>query len=379
MKKRICFVVAIPGTAQAFLRDHIQALSEVYDVYLVANIKCAEEVKGLALAGWHHINIERRISPWSDIKAVWEMFIYMKRMKFDAVHSVTPKAGLITGIAARLCGIKHRIHIFTGQYWASRNGLMNWLTKGVDKMIIALDNHILVDGKSQRAFLVQKGLLHEGQAIVFGAGSICGVNSKRFVPNLQVRQQLREEIGIKENVLTFIFMGRLNHDKGIGELYGAFNRLAGEVKDVFLLFVGTDEEGYLNRLPYYKNIINGENFYFYGHTPRPENILNAGDVFVLPTYREGFGSSVIEAACVGLPSICSDAYGVQDAYVENETGLKCMVGDVESLYQCMRRFYDEPNLKIWMGANSRERALKEFDGKMITNCWVEYYKELLSL
>lgn len=378
MKKRICFVVAIPGTAQAFLRDHIQALSEVYDVYLVANIKCAEDVKGLALAGWHHADIERRISPWADFKAVWEMFTYLKKMKFDAVHSITPKAGLVTGIAARLCGIKHRIHIFTGQYWASRTGLMNWATKEVDKMIIALDNHILVDGKSQRAFLVREGLLHEGQAIVFGAGSICGVNAKRFVPNIQIRNQLREEMGIDEKVLTFIFLGRLNHDKGIGELYEAFNRLAGEVKDVFLLFVGSDEEGYLNRLSSYTNIIPGKNFHFYGPTPRPEDLLNAGDVFVLPTYREGFGSSVIEAACVGLPSICSDAYGVQDAYVENETGLKCFVGDVESLYQCMRRFYDEPNLKVWMGTNSRERALKEFDGEEITNCWVNYYKELLS-
>lgn len=378
MRKKICFVVVSPGTAQAFLRDHIQALSHLYDVYLVANINQKEQVKGLALTGWHHINIDRRISPWVDLKAVWEMHAYLRKMKFDAVHSITPKAGLVAGIAARLCGIKHRIHIFTGQYWASRTGLMNWLTKGVDKMIIALDNHILVDGKSQRAFLVRNGLLHEGQAIVFGAGSICGVNAERFVPNPQVRQRLREEIGIKDNVLTFIFLGRLNHDKGIGELYEAFNRLTGEVKDVCLLFVGSDEEGYLNRLPSYKNIITGENFFFYGHTPRPEDVLNAGDVFVLPTYREGFGSSVIEAACVGLPSICSDAYGVQDAYVENETGLKCMVGDVDSLYQCMRRFYDNPKLKDRLGANSRKRALKEFNGKEITNYWVNYYKELLS-
>ena len=378
MRKKLCFVVASPGTAQAFLRDHIQALSQLYDVYLVANITQEEQVKGLALAGWHHINIDRRISPWIDFKALLKMIAYLRRMKFDAVHSVTPKAGLITGMAARLCGIKHRIHIFTGQYWASRTGLMNWVTKEVDKMIIALDNHILVDGKSQRAFLVRERLLHEGQAVVFGAGSICGVNAKRFVPNTQVRHQLREEMGINEDVLTFIFLGRLNHDKGIGELYEAFNRLAGEVKDVFLLFVGSDEEGYLNRISSYKNIIPGKNFHFYGLTSRPEDLLNAGDVFVLPTYREGFGSSVIEAACVGLPSICSDAYGVQDAYVENETGLKCMVGDVDSLYQCMRRFYDDPELKDQMGANSRERALKEFNGEDITNYWVDYYKELLS-
>lgn len=377
MRKKICFVVASPGTAKSFLRDHIKALSALYDVYLVAKFNSDEEVNGLALAGWHHIKIERRVSPWADCKAIWEMFLYFRKMKFDAVHSVTPKAGLITGVAGRLCSIRHRIHIFTGQFWASRTGVMYWTTKWVDKMIIALDNHILVDGKSQRAFLVQEGMLRDGQAEVFGSGSICGVNAGRFVPNSQIRNQLRKEIGIKDDTLTYIFLGRLNHDKGIGELYGAFNRLAGEVKDVFLLFVGSDEEGYLDRIPLYKNIVNGENFFFYGHTSRPEDILNAGDVFVLPTYREGFGSSVIEAACVGLPSICSDAYGVQDAYVEDVTGLKCKVGDVDSLYHCMKRFHDDPEMRKQMGIESRNRTLKEFNGEKMTQHWVNYYQKLL--
>jgi len=377
MKKKICFVVAVPITAQAFLKDHIKLLSEHYDVYLVANIKSEDEVKGLALKGWKKIEIERGISIKKDMDAVVQLKKYFQEIQFDAVHSVTPKAGLVTALAGKLAGINHRTHIFTGQVWATKTGLMRWLLKSIDKLIVKCDNHILVDGKSQRAFLVKEGILKEGQAEVFAHGSISGANSARFVPDAEARQAVRAEVGIKEGTLCYIFLGRLNHDKGIGELLEAFNRLAGEVKDVFLLLVGLDEDNYLAKLPQYCCIKDGDNFHYYHFTPNPEKLLNAGDVFVLPTYREGFGSSVLEAACVGLPCICSDAYGVLDAYVDGETGLRCHVGDADSLYDCMRRMHDNPDMVRKMGENSRARVLRDFNGADITACWLKFYKENL--
>lgn len=377
MRKKICFVVAVPVTANAFLCDHIAALSKEYDVYLAGNIKSEDDVNMLALTGWHHVDIERGISMKRDLKAVWQAYRYFKKMKFDAVHSVTPKAGLVTALAGRLAGIPHRTHIFTGQVWATRTGLMRTLLKSLDKVITSLNNHILVDGKSQRAFLIKEGVLKEGQAEVFGHGSISGVNSVRFVPDEDARQAVRAEVGIKDGTLCYIFLGRLNHDKGIGELYEAFNRLAGEVGDVFLLLVGSDEENYMSKLSQYANIKSGENFHYYGLTPNPEKVLNAGDVFVLPTYREGFGTSVLEAACIGLPCISTDAYGVADAYIDGETGLRCRVGDVETLYNCMKRMHDTPDMVKTMGENSRIRVLRDFNGADLTVCWVKFYKDLL--
>ena len=197
------------------------------------------------------------------------------------------------------------------------------------------------------------------------------------MPDANARKEEREKIGIKEDVLTYIFLGRLNHDKGIGELYEAYNRLAAEEEDIFLLLVGFDEEGYLHKLPENKNIQEGKNFHFYGPTNQPERVLNAGDVFVLPTYREGFGSSVLEAACIGLPCICTDAYGVLDAYIDGETGLQCKVGDVETLYQCMKKVHDNADLRIMMGKKSRERALKDFNVKPISEAWFKFYKNIL--
>ena len=379
MRKKICFIVAAPGTAHAFLRDHISALTKEYDVYLVGDIKSDEEVKGLSLTGWHRIEIRRNVALWHDLKAVFAARKYFKEMEFDAVHSVTPKAGLITALAGKMAHIKHRTHIFTGQVWCTRKGVVRTLLKTIDKLIAKWDNHILVDGKSQRAFLVSEGVLREGRALVFGHGSISGVNSQRFVPNQEARQAIRKEIGIKDNVVCFIFLGRLNHDKGIGELYEAYNRLAGELEDVFLLLVGSDEEGYITKLQRFENIVPGKNFHYYGITREPEKVLTAGDVFTLPTYREGFGTSVLEAACVGLPCICSDAYGVLDAYIEGETGLRCGVGNVESLYKCMRQLHDNPDLMREMGHNSRERVLRDFNGGVLTNYWVAFYHNMLGL
>ena len=377
MRKKICFVVAVPITANAFLKDHIKTLSKDYDIYLVADIESEEDVKGLNIKGWKRIEIQRGISIAKDLSAVWKLRAYFKQMKFDAVHSVTPKAGLTTALAGKLAGIKHRTHIFTGQVWATRTGVMRGLLKLIDKIIAKCDNHILVDGKSQRAFLEEEGVLKKGKAEVFCNGSIAGVNADRFKPDAVARKDEREKIGIKDGMLTYTFLGRLNHDKGIGELYGAYNRLAAEKDDVFLLLVGFDEEGYIEKLKDYKNIEEGKNFHFYGPTSLPERVLNAGDVFVLPTYREGFGSSVLEAACIGLPCISSDAYGVLDAYVDGETGLQCKVGDAESLYQCMKKMHDNPELRVSMGKRSRERALNDFNVEPISEEWLKFYNRIL--
>lgn len=369
-------MVAVPLTAHSFLRDHIAALSKEYDVFLAGNIKGDDDVKGLALTGWHRIEIERGISLWRDLKAVFAARRYFKQMKFDAVHSVTPKAGLVTALAGKMACIKHRTHIFTGQVWSTRKGFMRGLLKTIDKVITRCDNHILVDGKSQRDFLVKEGVLRDGQAEVFAQGSINGVNSVRFVPDADARKEIREKLDIKNDALCYIFLGRLNHDKGIGELYEAYDRLASESDNVFLLLVGRDEEDYIFKLSQFPHI-NKKNFHYYGSTPTPEKVLNAGDVFVLPTYREGFGTSVLEAACVGLPCICSDAYGVLDAYVEGETGLRCKVGDSESLYQCMKQMLDNPEMVKQMGKNSRNRALRDFNGAVLTECWVRFYESIL--
>jgi glycosyltransferase involved in cell wall biosynthesis len=376
-KKKICFVVAVAGTAQSFLRDHIKALREDYDVYLAGNIKDVKETETLDLTGWEQIDIERPISLSKDLKAVRQLSSYFKKMKFDAVHSVTPKAGLVCALAGFMVRVPIRIHIFTGQVWATRKGAMRCMLKSLDWLIAKLNTHILVDGHSQKNFLIQQGVVSNTKAHVLGDGSISGVNMVRFSPSVDTRMVARKELGINSDKVVFVFMGRLNHDKGLHELLPAFNRLVETYENAFLLIFGMDEENVAATFGQYDKLTK-ENFLYYGATREPQRMLQAGDVFVLPTYREGFGSSVIEAACLGLPTITSDAYGVLDASVPGETGLQCNVGDVESLYACMKELADNAEMRKALGEAGRKRVQEKFAGAVVVKHWKEYYDKLLS-
>lgn len=374
--KKICFVTASPSTARTFLRDHMAALKKEYKVYYISNQPDEDRIE-VAHDEYHCVNINRKISLIKDVKALFALLMYFKHERFDAVHSVTPKAGLLTALAAYIARVPVRIHIFTGQTWANQKGVFRWLLKSMDKCIVRFDNHILVDGNGQRQFLIQEGVLREDNSLVLGEGSICGVNTERFSPSIETRTSTRKELNITDSQVVFVFMGRLNHDKGLYELLQAFDKLAIQYPEAFLLLIGGDEENIAEHFRDYIHLQPGKNFMYYGRTKEPERMLQAGDVFVLPTYREGFGSSIIEASALGLPVICSDAYGVKDAMVDDVTGLRCKVGDVESLFKAMQRMIDSPSLRFRLGLAGKERVVREFDGKVMTQHWIDYYHVLL--
>lgn len=380
VKKKIAFVVAIPLTATAFLMDHIASLQRSYEVHLICNFPDEEskipfETKGIIC---HTAPILRNINLIGDLKGLFALRKIFRKERFDCVHSVTPKAGLLTACAGWLARVPNRVHIFTGQVWATRKGGMRFMLKMMDKLIALFDTRILVDGEGQRQFLIKNGVLTEKNSSVPANGSIAGIKLERYVISEQVRKAERDNLGIPEDHVVYIFLGRLNHDKGIGELYEAFNRLVVDCPKAVLLFYGMDEEGYDEKVTDFPNIKKGENFFFPGLTKTPFNALQAGDVFVLPTWREGFGVSVLEAQALGLPVITSDAYGVVDASVSGETGLRCKVGDAPGLYECMKQYYDNPDMRLLHGANGRKRVEQLFDYKIVSQAWADFYSEMLS-
>lgn len=254
---------------------------------------------------------------------------------------------------------------------------MRAMLKMMDRLIALFDTKILVDGEGQRRFLIDEGVLKEKNSTVLAKGSIAGVKLENFIISDEVRKTEREKLGIKADEVVYTFLGRLNHDKGIGELYEAFNLLVTECPKAKLLFYGSDEEGYEEKSLAYPNIKRDVNFFYPGITRKPFDALQAGDVFVLPTWREGFGVSVLEAQALGLPVITSDAYGVVDASVPNVTGLRCGVDDPEGLYQCMKTYYHDASLRKAHGAAGRKRVEEDFDNKLVSQAWLEFYEEML--
>lgn len=378
-KDKICFVVSTLSTVRAFLDNHIRQLSGSFDVYIVANLteKDSEYLQNLPIKGYKHIGIERKIQLIRDIRAVGDLTRYFWKEQFFAVHSVTPKAGLVTAMAGKLAGINSRIHIYTGQVWASRVGMMRKLLKFTDQLIAKLNTHSLVDGNSQWEFLIKEKVLTESNSLVLANGSIAGVDTVKFSPDRIARTEIRNSLGIKDDRVVFIFLGRLCKDKGIDELLEAFSMLQKENPKAYLLVVGSDEENYTEKIrDNYKNLVDKVNFCLYGLTSSPARLLNAGDVLCLPSYREGFGMSVIEASSTGLAVIVSDAYGLRNSIIPEVTGLVCKMQDVDSLHKKMVLLMEQPDYRKSLGKNGRAYIQSSFNQADVSKAWVDFYKSL---
>ena len=233
----------------------------------------------------------------------------------------------------------------------------------------------MVDGESQREFLIKNKIIKKSNSFVLGKGSISGVDTNRFIPDNNINNEVRISLDIHKRDVVYMFLGRMNHDRGIVELAKAFNKLQLEFSNARLLLVGGDEE---NMTSIIKGIVkNIEAVIFYGFTKEPEKLLQACDVFCLPSHREGFGTSIIEASLLEKPVICSDTYGLMETIIENKTGLRHKVADVDSLYIAMKKLIDHRNLREKLGKDGRSYVLENFSAQIISEKWLEFYRAKL--
>lgn len=374
-KKKICFVVATPMTAKAFLLEHMEALSEFYQISLVANFQ-GEDFDPQAAGGvtLFNVSIAREISLSADFVALIKLYRLFRAQQFDAVHSVTPKAGLLAMLASKAACITHRYHTFTGQVWATKTGLFRKILILLDKVIYACASNVLVDSPSQRDFLLSHGVIKKNGSTVLGDGSIAGVDVVRFKPDAEKRMLIRKNHGIPEDGFVFLFLGRLNREKGIAELLQAFARLDFVADNAYLLVVGPDEDGVLSGSDELVQKF-GQHFIRLGFTKEPEMFMTSADVFCLPSHREGFGTVILEAAASGVPALGSDIYGVSDAIDDGNTGLLHEKGNVDDLFSKMKHLIENKELVAEMGLNAHNRVHELFTSARVVQEMVKFYRD----
>jgi glycosyltransferase involved in cell wall biosynthesis len=377
-QKSVCWVVSSPLTLRFFLVDQIAALSRDYGLSCVANCGDPEWLRQRGIsAPLLDVRIERAPSPGHDIRALWTLYSHFRKNRFDVVHSVTPKAGLLAMTAAAFARVPIRIHTFTGQVWANRSGLQRALLKGLDTWLAAMATHIIVDGEAQRKFLLHEGVLRGSKSRVLGHGSHCGVDIERYRPDERFRAEIRSSQSVSASAVAFLYLGRLKHDKGVLDLALAFSRFASTHEDSCLFIVGPDEDQMEARI----RAICGScisRVRFTGYTDNPEQWLAACDVLCLPSYREGFSTVIIEAAAVGIPSLGSRIYGITDAIEEDVTGLLHNPGDVDELADKMRILATDEGLRRSLGSAARIRAHRCFTREAVTGALIEFYEQTLA-
>ncbi len=358
---------------------HVVELSKAHDITLLARGDASELV---ALSNdrvvFQPLNIEREISPIQDFLTLLTLIKLFRRHKFDCVHSIMPKAGLLAMVAARVAGVPVRVHTFTGQVWVNKTGFRRWLLKQLDKVMVWAATDLISDGFGQADFLIDEGVVRNDQIRVLGNGSTCGVDSARFAPNESIRKKIRRKFHIADEAIVILYLGRIKRDKGVTDLCAAFEIVADLNPWVQLLVVGPDEEGLeecVNQIAIkFPERVHREE----GVTQTPEHFMAASDIFCLPSYREGLNVTLLEASSMTLPTVASRIYGVTEVVIDGETGLLHEKGNVINLVAALQKMVTNRELRIRLGMAARERVAKLFSQVLVVKVMSKFYSSKLA-
>jgi glycosyltransferase involved in cell wall biosynthesis len=323
------------------------------------------------------IDIPRKFSLFKDLMALISLYQFLRAYRPDIVHSIMPKAGLLTAMAGFFARIPTRLHTFTGQTWATHQGVSRWFFYSIDKLINFLNHRCLTDSDSQSVFLLANQIAYLNQALpVLLKGSLSGVDVLRF--NRQALQaqadMLRNELGLTKNNVVLSFIARKTRDKGVVDMLEAFSMLANENNHIKLLFVGPDEDGEVARLRLAQPIL-FTNVIDIGHVNNHEVYLAITDVLCLPSYREGFGSIVIDAAAMSVPTVGSRIPGLIDSVADGETGILFEVGMLEEFVQSLELLINDQVLREKMGNAAKMRVDEYFSADKLYAALKEFYLE----
>ena len=374
-KRKIIRATTIPLSLDIFCKDMLKELSSQYDILAVSSP--GEELdrvaarEGVAIA---KVAMQRHIAPFHDFISLLKLIRLFHREKPWIVHSMTPKAGLLCMIAAKLCRVPHRIHTFTGLIWPTASGLKRKILIATDKLLCSCATIIIPEGNGVKQDLLSARITSK-PLNVLANGNVRGIDLNHYRRSDEVVQQAK--ILRKDNTITYIFIGRLVADKGITELVNAFVKLNQLHDNTRLLLVGPKEQ---ERSPLPSHILqtieSHKSIEAVGmqHDIRPW--LAAADVFVFPSYREGFPNVVIEAGAMGLPSIVTDINGSNEIIIEGKNGLIIPSHDSDSLFNSMFRLYSDSSLRQSLSRNARNLIADRFDCHLVRKALYDLYSSL---
>ncbi|RLT09928.1 MAG: glycosyltransferase family 1 protein [Planctomycetota bacterium] len=327
------------------------------------------------------IPIEREISPVADARTLAKLCGIFRKLRPDIVNAGTPKAGLLGMIAAKLTGVPVRLYTLRGLRLETTSGFKERLLATTERIAASCAHQVICVGDSLRQEFVRRRLVAADKAIVLRHGSSNGVKAERFqysAEQFAQIEQLRESLGIPAEARVIGFVGRLTRDKGIVDLHEAFTRLLNEFPDLRLVLIGWPEEGDPVPSPVWQSLQEHPQIIRTGAIKDPSLHYGLFDVFVFPSYREGFPNVPMEAAAAGVPVVGYSATGTIDAVVDGVTGTLVPLQDSASLASVTANYLRNPLLRHRHGEAGRRRALTDFRREDIWQSLANLYGHWLS-
>lgn len=373
--KKIVLGVTVGGSSR-LLDGQVSYFKNLgYDVYLLSpdhpkeHLFCKRE-------GCVHlpVSIEKEIAPFKDLKTLIQIIRHLKKVKPDIVNVGTPKMGLLGILAAFLCGIGNRIYTCRGLRFETETGLKRKVLVLMEKLTVFLSKKVIYVSPSLRSAAVKANTANTKKAVVIGKGSSNGVNLTFFnssLINVAKKDELIEKYQL-QSCLVIGFVGRVSLHKGAVELVAAFEKIYKLYPNTRLMMIGHVDcsEDFKQRYTSNKAII---------HVPFQDDVplyMSLFDIFVLPSWREGFPNVPIQAAAMGIPVVVSDATGCVDAVKEGFNGKAFQCKNAVALERTLLDYIENPLLMKEHG-NNGIRFAQEFESAIIWNGIDKLYKSML--
>ena len=381
MKPKLFRVTTVPESLNILLRGQHQFMStngfEVIGISSAGDalieVSQKEEIKVIA------INMSRKITPISDFISVYKLYKQIKKEKPIMVHSHTPKAGIVTMLAAKIANVPIRIHTVAGLPLMEATGIKRKVLNIVEKITYACATKVYPNSKGLYDFIVEEKLASSRKLKIIANGSSNGIDTSYFNLDSISEQQMKEfrlKLNIQSKDFVFVFVGRLVGDKGINELITAFSRFKNS--NIKLLLVGGLESDLdpLNRDTIQK-IHKNENIISVGFQKDVRPYFAISHCLVFPSYREGFPNVVLQAGAMELPSIVSNINGCNEIIKEGVNGIVIPPKNIESLYVAMKiMINNEINRKL-LAANARNLIISRYEQQFVWDALLTEYKSLL--
>ncbi|CEN33985.1 glycosyltransferase family 4 protein [Capnocytophaga cynodegmi] len=380
MNTKLIRLSAVPGSLKTLLKGQLRFMSEKgFEVIGVSSegealreVAINEGVKVIP------IHIARRIAPFQDLKSLWHLWILFKKEKPIIVHSITPKAGLLSMLAAKMADVPIRIHTFTGLIFPNKAGLVQKILILMDKLLCWAATNIYPEGNGVKQDLINYKITSKPLKVIAN-GNVNGIDLEYFSPSQvseEQKNELKELLGIKPNDFVFIFVGRLVRDKGINELIEAFSSL--KINNVKLLLVGPMEKE-LDPLKEktIKEIETNPSIISVGFQKDVRPYFAISNVLTFPSYREGFPNVVIQAGAMELPCIVSNINGCNEIIIEGENGVIIPPRQVDDLQKEMIQLLEDKKLYIHLKQNARKMIAERYDQSSVWEATLREYNNHL--
>lgn len=363
------------------LRGQLKYLNQFFEIVAVSgydsHLETVRDREGVRIFS---IPFKRNISILNDLFSLIKLYIFFLKEKPQIVHSITPKAGLISMLAAKLAFVPIRIHTFTGLIFPSRSGLIKKILIFCDKVICWAATDLYPEGEGVKRDLISYKITNKPLNII-AYGNVNGIDTAYFSPENYTEEDARhfkDMLSIKDDDFVFIFVGRITREKGINELVEAFEKICLNYNEVKLILVGPEE--FENDLleDHVLNLINTNiNIVKVGFQVDVRPYYYICDCLVLPSYREGFPNVLLQAGAMGLPSIVTDVNGSNEIIKNDLNGAIVPIKDKSALFESMQKMIIDKTYKSKLSAQSRGIIISRYEQSHVLHSLLqEYFRTL---